>query len=383
MAMDTLELLIIQPTPFCNIDCDYCYLPARDNKRTMSVETLSAVLEKVFRAPNIGKTLTLVWHAGEPLAAPLAFYEQAHEIVRSTRPATCEVTFSFQSNGILLTPQWCDFLRRSGSRIGLSIDGPAYVQDEQRRYRSGKGTHADAMRGVSLLKDGGVEFHVISVITDVSLPYPTETYEFMKGLGCSAWAFNIEALQGINRRRSFQAAGGDEDLRRFVSRLFATWLDDPNRLHIREFDGLTLALLRGTTTKQEARPFAIVNVDVDGNASTFSPELLGYTTHHGRFTFANLVTEELQAVTDNARYRLVHSEILSGIEKCKASCNYFPLCGGGTPSSKFFETRRFDVARTRYCETQKMILIDEVLGVLERRAGHRLGRTSHDHWRTP
>jgi len=30
--MPRLQLLVIQPTPFCNIDCRYCYLPDRSNK---------------------------------------------------------------------------------------------------------------------------------------------------------------------------------------------------------------------------------------------------------------------------------------------------------------------------------------------------------------
>ena len=26
-AVGPLELLVVQPTPFCNLDCSYCYLP--------------------------------------------------------------------------------------------------------------------------------------------------------------------------------------------------------------------------------------------------------------------------------------------------------------------------------------------------------------------
>ena len=34
------RLLILQPTPFCNLDCDYCYLPNRDDTRRMSIATV-------------------------------------------------------------------------------------------------------------------------------------------------------------------------------------------------------------------------------------------------------------------------------------------------------------------------------------------------------
>ena len=35
-----IDLLVIQPTPFCNLDCDYCYLPQRSDTRKISPVTL-------------------------------------------------------------------------------------------------------------------------------------------------------------------------------------------------------------------------------------------------------------------------------------------------------------------------------------------------------
>ena len=40
------ELLILQSTSFCNIDCAYCYLPGRSNKKVMDLATLRVVLTK-------------------------------------------------------------------------------------------------------------------------------------------------------------------------------------------------------------------------------------------------------------------------------------------------------------------------------------------------
>jgi len=33
-----IELLVVQPTPFCNIDCRYCYLPDRNSKAVVVKE---------------------------------------------------------------------------------------------------------------------------------------------------------------------------------------------------------------------------------------------------------------------------------------------------------------------------------------------------------
>src|SRR5437764_1060228 len=63
-----VELLVIQPTPFCNINCDYCYLPNRNSTKRMPVSLLVRVIEKVFASGLVRDKLGLVWHAGEPLA---------------------------------------------------------------------------------------------------------------------------------------------------------------------------------------------------------------------------------------------------------------------------------------------------------------------------
>jgi len=65
-----LALLVIQPTPYCNLDCDYCYLPDRNNRSRLDLELLDPILEKVLSSPFIDRDFTLLWHAGEPLAVP-------------------------------------------------------------------------------------------------------------------------------------------------------------------------------------------------------------------------------------------------------------------------------------------------------------------------
>ena len=65
-----LQLLVIQPTPYCNLDCDYCYLPNRDDRHRLPLELLEAALERVLESPYVGGDFTLLWHAGEPRQQP-------------------------------------------------------------------------------------------------------------------------------------------------------------------------------------------------------------------------------------------------------------------------------------------------------------------------
>src|SRR5258708_10831734 len=72
-----LELLVVQPTPFCNINCSYCYLPDRQSTKRMSLETLDQTFAWVFASGVVQAPFTLLWHAGEPTVMPVSFYEDA------------------------------------------------------------------------------------------------------------------------------------------------------------------------------------------------------------------------------------------------------------------------------------------------------------------
>src|SRR5208283_2213465 len=119
---DFLEILVLQPTPFCNIDCDYCYLPNRNDKRRMGLETIRAAVALVFNGGLVKNRLSVVWHAGEPLVLPVAYYERALVAIEETVDGRAEIQHSFQTNGTLIDDAWCLFFKQPTMRVGLSID---------------------------------------------------------------------------------------------------------------------------------------------------------------------------------------------------------------------------------------------------------------------
>src|SRR5262245_10436504 len=72
-----IELVVIQASPFCNIDCRYCYLPNRSSRKVIDERTLAKIYERLFQSAYLGESLELLWHAGEPLTLPIRFYERA------------------------------------------------------------------------------------------------------------------------------------------------------------------------------------------------------------------------------------------------------------------------------------------------------------------
>src|SRR5579864_6023179 len=117
------ELVVIQATPFCNINCRYCYLPNRLSTKRMDNTTLSRVFEVLFSSSLLSDHISIVWHAGEPLTLPIAFYEQAFQTAEQFNTHGTHVTHCFQTNGTLINQAWCDFINSHQVHVGVSLDG--------------------------------------------------------------------------------------------------------------------------------------------------------------------------------------------------------------------------------------------------------------------
>ena len=173
-APPRIELLVVQPTPFCNIDCRYCYLPDRNTKAVISEATLLTLFTQVFASGWTRDELNIVWHAGEPMVLPIAFYRSAFALIERLKPAGMHVSNAFQTNGTLITDEWCALFAEWKMRIGVSIDGPRHHHDRNRKTRSGQGTFDKTIAGIRLLRKHRVPYHVITVLTAESMAAPQE-----------------------------------------------------------------------------------------------------------------------------------------------------------------------------------------------------------------
>jgi uncharacterized protein len=364
----------MQPTPFCNLDCTYCYLPGRDDKRRLDISTVEATLRNILDSGLLGPELTVIWHAGEPLVVPPRFYAEAFERIATLVGDRTAVSHSIQTNGTLIDDAWCDLFRTWSVRVGISLDGPAPLHDRHRKTRSGRGTHRNVMRGVRRMIQAGLPFYVIAVVTADALDEPDAILDFFQESGIRDIALNVEEQEGINPCSSL--AGAEDRVSAFYRRVFERVATSDGRLRVREFDQARDAILRGLpgfkigekryVSNEQFRPLEITTVDCEGNFSTFSPELLGQT--HQRFdgfALGNVHRDRLIDVLGTPRFRELFGAILAGVEQCARDCPYYLLCGGGAPANKLFENGRFDSTETAFCRNAIQRPLDVALEVLE------------------
>jgi uncharacterized protein len=362
-------LVVLQPTTFCNIDCRYCYLPERATAKRMPMAVIRRVASEVLSSDLVEEPFVFLWHLGEPLTVPPSFYEEAFaEIARINQTYRREYLLSFQTNATLLNEQWIALIQRHQIKLGVSLDGPAFLHDRQRVRRSGKGTHADVLRGVHLLQANNIPFSIISVLTNFALDYPDEYFAFFYEQGITTVGFNIDEIEGIHTSTSFAQEQSVQRYKRFLARLLELSDQHQGAIKFREVWTNLRSVALGSEDPYNTtnKPLRILNIDARGNFSTFCPELVAATSEkYGDFVMGNILKEGLADLAANPVFQMVHREIEEGLALCKQTCAYWNFCGGGSPSNKFFEHGRFDVAETMTCRVHKQATIDVLVEYLE------------------
>ena len=172
----------------CNLACKYCYYLEKSllfEKHSPQVMD-DALLEK-FIHDYIGAQTTqevlFTWHGGEPLMRPLQFYKKAVALQRKYA-AGRRIDNCLQTNGTLLTEEWCRFFKEQGWLVGVSVDGTQEMHDAYRRAKGGGPSHHKVMQGIRLLQKHGVEWNALAVVNDFNAEHPKEFYRFFKEIGC-------------------------------------------------------------------------------------------------------------------------------------------------------------------------------------------------------
>ena len=338
----------------------------------MKLQQLPLLLERVYESPFWGPHLSILWHAGEPLTLPAAFYDEASVIInRETADLQAQgvvIEQHIQTNATLINDAWCDCFQRNNIVVGVSIDGPEDIHNSHRRFRNGQGSYANTLNGIHTLRKHNIDFHAIAVLTEDALDQPERMYTFFRDEGIHALGFNVEEQEGVHTNSSMQGLAKERRYREFLSRFWALNQQDGFPLRIREFDQVMGMIAGGQRLLQNEmnRPYAILSVDAKGNFSTFDPELLSVETErYGLFNLGNIRDLSLLDATQSPTFQRLLQEMQAGTERCQQTCEYYGFCGGGNGSNKYWEHGSLDAAETCACRFSSQIPVDVVLNKME------------------
>ena len=187
-SSDDLRHYAIEVKPIgaaCNLRCEYCYYLAKGGgyaagPSLMTDEVLENYIRQVIDIHGRYAEIEFAWHGGEPTMCGIPFFERAMALQQKYGEGR-HILNTLQTNGTLLTDDWCQFFRNHQFRIGISIDGPEHLHNIYRKDARGEGTYSRTMHGLDLLLKHGVEFNTLTTVNAANATHAAEVYQFLRG----------------------------------------------------------------------------------------------------------------------------------------------------------------------------------------------------------
>lgn len=195
-SLQSLHVMAKPIGPICNLDCEYCYYlhkeelyPATRSWR-MSSETLESYIQQYIEAqPQDAEEVTFAWQGGEPTLLGIEFFQRIIELEKKYSRPGQKISNALQTNGVLLTDEWCEFFKAEHFLIGLSIDGPAEMHDRYRYDKKGEGTFQAVLAGMHLLQKHQVEFNALVVVNRENSHHGKRVYTYLRDNGIEFMQF--------------------------------------------------------------------------------------------------------------------------------------------------------------------------------------------------
>lgn len=381
-----LNMVVMQPTSFCNLNCRYCYLPNRKDPSIMDDNILEASIRLSLEYPLVKDSVELLWHAGEPLVVGIKFYKKAVDLINKyySENSNLKIIKSIQTNGTLINKEWCKFFKENDFNIGVSIDGPEFLHDKNRKNWSHLGSFNKSLNGYLMLKEYEVNTGLISVITKEHLFYPDELFNFYISQGVTSVGLNLEEIENANKISSLgtDLSSLPQELtdiyKIFMGRLFDLWWEKPGRIRIREITETIKSLYQKAhdvnfyRIPDESHDLSIITIQKNGDISTFSPEFAGARdSNYNNFIIGNVLKiNNFLELLENEHFKKIKKDVDLGREKCASECRYYDLCGSSFISNRYFETGRLDGTESIACVLHRQALTSVVFEKLKNAQSH-------------
>ena len=348
----------------CNLACKYCYYLEKNKlyptaqRHLMSDEMLEQFTREYIEVQTMNQVL-FTWHGGEPLLRSIDFYRKALSLQQKYAGGR-RIDNVIQTNGTLLTNEWCEFFAQNHWLVGISIDGPQPDHDHYRLTAAGKPSWKKVMQGIKLLKKHGVEWNAMAVVNAYNANHPLEFYRFFKENGCQFLQFTpiVERLTRHEDGRTLASLADKDEISLseasvvpeqwgyFLCAIFDEWVrKDVGKIFVEIFD-CTLANWMGIS------PGICVYSKECGHAGVMEHNGDVYSCDH--FVFPEY---KLGNIRDHSLIDMLYGEQQQEFSRLKHSslprqckeCDMEFACHGECPKNRFMKDKYGDSGLNYLC----------------------------------
>jgi len=385
--------VLAKPTgPICNLDCQYCFFLSKEalypgDRFRMAEDLLETYLEQLIEA-QAGPEVTIAWQGGEPTLMGVDFFRRAVAMAEQHRRPGQTLHHTIQTNGTLLTDEWCALLKEHGFLVGISIDGPPELHDAYRVDKKGQPTSAKVRRGLELLLAHEVETNVLCTVNAANQDHPLDVYRYFRDdLGLR----HIQLIPIVERENDTGFQEGDkvtdrtvdaDAWGRFLIAIFDEWVQrDVGTVFVQMFDA-ALASWAG------APPGMCIFGETCGNAVALEHNGDLYSCDHfvePKYLLGNITQTHIVELLASPQQRSFGQAKLDTLPRYCLDCEVRFACNGECPKNRFILTPDGEPGLNYLCAGYKAFFLhadglmrlmagalrrggyaDEVIGVLAR-----------------
>lgn len=370
MINQTAFHIMAKPTgPICNMDCAYCFYLEKENLYPshkiwrMNNEVLESFVKQYIEAQKV-PIVNFTWQGGEPTLLSLDFFKEA-TFLQNKYAFGKTVNNAFQTNGILLNDDWCDFFAQNNFLIGLSIDGPEHIQNKYRYLKGGQPSFEKVIKAVELLKKYKVKFNTLTCVNKYNSYHALEVYNFLKEVGSGYMQFipiverkadlhenNSTLLSPNLKQKAVLTEWSVEFLQygKFLAEIFDEWVrKDVGKYFVQMFD-VALESWYGIS-----HSLCIFN-EICGGAMAIEHNGDLYSCDHYVYPenkLGNIVEENISKLVSKKEQQIFGEYKKTNLPKYCFECEFRFACNGECPKNRFVKTPDGEVGLNYLCEGYK------------------------------
>ena len=325
----------------CNLECSYCYYLGKRDVTAASPGCLMSdeILENYIRQhieASTDREIFFSWHGGEPTLAGIDFYKKALTIQKAYNPSERIIQNGIQTNATLINDEWGRFLSSEGFYVGISIDGPEKYHNISRTRSGHKGTYADVLRGLDIIRKYSIPHEFLCVVSDDNVHAPLEIYRFFRDQGASYITFLplVERMPGSSGEVTSNSVR-PEDFGRFLSVIFDEWVkNDIGRVKVQIFEEALRTAFHQEHTLCIFKRFCGGVPVVEMNGDFYQCDHYVNAEHR----LGNIIESSLALLLDHPRQRSFGEAKWHTLPRYCLDCEVLDMCNGECPKNRFINT---------------------------------------------
>lgn len=340
--------IIALTTSACNLACGYCYVMA--SRRNTSRIPIAKVKQFITNCSDGFNHVEFCWHGGEPLLVGMDFYEQVIESERSIQQR-CDIKYEnhIQTNGMLMTEKWLDFLQTNKIGFGLSFDAPPKIHLSQ---RPGKEKPVEIEKYLSLfkkIKQRSLPLGLLCVVTKSNVGFGKEIFQFFSEIGADSYSL----LPLIPVPSSFQIhTPTNDELFSLFKDTFDLWLNSKHSFKcIEPIDSMVRSILGEhprLCTYASSCLKRMVAIAPTGEIVPCGSLVSDY------FVLGNALQHSVFRAINTQRAKALRTSRAAAVKKWCNDCEYISICRGGCRENAFWSSQSYQ-GQYPYCDARKQM----------------------------